>query len=58
MKPRGSEQAISMILEPYFMFSRRPLAPRLSNLNDIKITFLYGEYDWVESDTAVKLCNN
>jgi cardiolipin-specific phospholipase len=53
MKPKGSEVAISVILAP-FVFARRPLVDRLPQL-DVEMTFMYGDYDWMESDTAAKL---
>jgi hypothetical protein len=48
MKGVGSEPAISMILAPYFICGRIPLATRLKNIGDIPITFLYGEFDWMD----------
>jgi cardiolipin-specific phospholipase len=53
MKPRGSQTAITAILAP-FAFARRPLVNRIGNLN-LKITFLYGKYDWMERETAEDL---
>jgi cardiolipin-specific phospholipase len=56
MKRKGSEVAISVILGP-FLFARRPLVDRIPLLK-MPITFMYGDYDWMESGTALKMCKD
>jgi cardiolipin-specific phospholipase len=50
MKGKGSEAAITVILRP-FAFAKRPLVDRLPVLK-IPFTFMYGDYDWMERETA------
>lgn len=57
MKPRGSEVAITVILAP-FAYARNPLVDRLKGVGDLPITFMYGDFDWMERETAEKLCKN
>ena len=54
MKPKSSEVAITIILQP-FAFARRPLIDRLPGL-DLQITFMYGDIDWMECEVAEMLC--
>ena len=56
MRKSGSEAAICVILGP-FAYARDPLFSRLTNLKDIKVTFMYGAYDWMSRDTADTLIN-
>ena len=51
MKPKGSEVAITVILAP-FAYARKPLVDRLSGVGETPVTFLYGDYDWMERETA------
>lgn len=54
MKPRGSEVCITVILAP-FAYARNPLITRIKSLEQMPITFLYGDFDWMERETAEKL---
>jgi len=54
MKPRGSENLITVICEP-FAYLKEPLAERLPNLGQKPITFMYGDYDWMERESAENL---
>ena len=54
MKPKGSEVSISVILAP-FAYARNPLISRIKSLGQMPITFLYGEFDWMERETAEQL---
>ena len=55
MKPKGSEVCISVLLAP-FAYARNPLIDRIDGIGQTPVTFLYGEYDWMERETAEKLC--
>jgi cardiolipin-specific phospholipase len=46
-----------MLLEPYFISGREPLSLRLP-ISSIPMTFLYGEFDWMDSEAATKMCEN
>ena len=54
MKPKGSEVAITVILAP-FAFARRPLVERIKKIGNIPVSFMYGDFDWMERETADKL---
>lgn len=54
MKPVGSERSISVILAP-FAYARNPLIKRIKSIGQMPVTFLYGEFDWMERETAEQL---
>jgi hypothetical protein len=54
MKPVGSERSISVILAP-FAYARNPLIKRIKSIGQMQVTFLYGEFDWMERETAEQL---
>jgi pimeloyl-ACP methyl ester carboxylesterase len=56
MKPKGSEASISVVLAP-FAYAKNPLVRRIKDLGNLPITFLYGEFDWMERETAEDLVN-
>jgi pimeloyl-ACP methyl ester carboxylesterase len=51
MKGKGSEVALMTICKP-FGFVKNPLCDRIELIKDIPMTFLYGAYDWMSSETA------
>ena len=54
MKGKGSESSIMVICKP-FAYAVNPLGRRLPELGEMPMTFLYGQYDWMGSETAEEL---
>ena len=48
------QQLLTLILAP-FAYARNPLITRIKSLGQMPVTFLYGEFDWMERETAEQL---
>lgn len=55
MRPCSSEVAITMVLK-FGAYAREPLIHLIPNLK-MKVSFLYGDMDWMDRDAADKLYN-
>lgn len=54
--PGSGEFALNKILEP-FAFPRAPLEDRMHELK-VPITFVYGQYDWMDPKAAARVCDS
>ena len=53
LRKKSSETGITVILGP-FAYARKPLIERVEQLK-MPIAFMYGEFDWMERETADNL---
>ena len=54
--PGSGEFALNKILEP-FAYPRAPLEDRMDELK-VPVTFVYGQYDWMDPKAAARVCNS